>query len=105
MQHLVVPGTPINKLSLGQASFFKFHKASFAWTIFQYARTTAQRVFCRKVLGHLRMWNTQKSIPSKIISVIVNPAFWVGSTRSSSGHFGDAILPVVHPFKVAKLVV
>ena len=53
MQHLVVQELQIIKICLSVKLpemvtdfVFKFRKASFARTIFQYPRTAAQRVFC-----------------------------------------------------------
>ena len=43
-----------------------------------------------KIFGHLRTPNAQEGISIETVAVIVYPAFWIDSTRSSCGHFGDA---------------
>jgi hypothetical protein len=55
-----------------------------------------------KVFGHLRIPNAQQSISIETVAMVVDPAFWIDSGRSSSRHFGDLIFPVLHPARVAK---
>jgi hypothetical protein len=55
-----------------------------------------------KVFGHLMIPNAQQSISIETIAMVVDPAFWINSGRSSSRHFGDLIFPVLHPARVAK---
>jgi hypothetical protein len=43
-----------------------------------------------KIFGHLRTPNAQEGISIETVAVIVYPAFWIDSTRSSCGRFGDA---------------
>src|SRR6516164_6929105 len=55
-----------------------------------------------KVFGDLRIPNAQQRISIETVAVVVDPAFWIDSGRSSSHHFGDLIFPVLHPVRVAK---
>src|SRR5262249_17175329 len=66
-----------------------------------YTNRRAERLL-HKVFGHLRMPNAQQSISIETVAVVVDPAFWIDSARSSSHHFGDLIFPVLHPVRVAK---
>jgi hypothetical protein len=58
--------------------------------------------FLHKVFGHLRMSNAHQGISIETVAVVVDPAFWIDSGRSSARHLAGLIFPVLHPVRVAK---